>query len=179
MAEPRTKLLIADASVLLRLQRLGVFAFLRDIRRELDLEIAITASVLYEIGLEIDESQLAACGVTIRRQSAAVTARAQEMRERGEISRRLSETDAEMLVLGLTDGFTIWTDDDRLFKTAQKKGVKAIHLFNPFCRLVEMGCITAESVIELGMRLVGLDERFTERDLKSLKDRLNGRNATP
>lgn len=172
MAEDNTDVLIADASVLLRMKHLGVLDALVQFRKALSLHFFVTEAVLHEVELEIRQEELAQRGVDVIQQSFSIIAKMKELRDLHVISKRLSDADAEMFVISLENKCMLWTDDNRLLETSHKNGVRAIRLFNPFCRLVESGILLPNYVYSLGSRLCEFDERFTVKNLAELKIRL-------
>lgn len=166
------RVFVADASVLIDLQKLGALHLLGILQGTDGCDIQTTRALADEAMPSVSAADLAGYGIQIVQTGIGVLAAAHGMRSDPNVSRRLSENDIELLAHAQGTGGTVWTDDQLIHKTAERMGIDHAWLFTPFVPLVAAGILPRNMLLGLGRNLMGINGRYTQRDFERLCDAL-------
>ena len=168
MRKPNLTVYLADANVLLNLSALGRLDVLRLCADGLGWHVVVPRCILDEVEGELSAQDLVVRGVQLVEPEAAIAAKLVSARMQDGISSRLSDADAELYVRAKETGGTVWTDDGPLVRLLGRTGIPVVHTFAPFLKLLELGEVEAQDVIECGRRLMELNSRFTAENPEDL-----------
>lgn len=165
-----SRVFVADACVLIDLQKLGALHLLDLLQATGEFGIQTLRAMADEAATSVSASDLAGFGIQIVQTGIAVLARAQGMRKDPHVSRRLSDNDIQLLAHAQGTGATVWTDDQLIHKAAESMGIDHAWLFTPFVPLVQSGVIARHALLGFGRSLMAVNRRYTQKDFARLCD---------
>lgn len=142
--QPETKLLLADANILIDLAQSDGLGLIGDLIRHGIAEVYVPRTIYDEVASEVSETQIADLGITILSVTGDMTARALAYPDT-----RLSPQDRVLLLLAIENGYGAWTNDRKLRANCRLKNVPIYWEFEILRELVTNGRLAKDAFVAL------------------------------
>ena len=143
-----TRLLLADANILIDLAQAGGLGLIGDLIRFGLAEIFVPRVIYDEVSTEVSETQVVELGITILPVSVDLSRRVLEYPDRA-----LSRPDRTLLLLAMEAGYGVWSNDRRLRSNCVDKGVAVYWEFQLLGELVKTGRLAKRVLVELARKV--------------------------
>ena len=146
--QPKTKLLLADANILIDLARAGGLGLIGELIHHALAEVFIPRTIYDEVASEVSETQIAELGITILSVTTELTDRALAYPDT-----RLSPPDRVLLLMALENGYGAWTNDKKLRAKCKLQNVPIYWEFEILRELVANGHLAKETLVALARKV--------------------------
>ena len=164
--QPRRKLLLADANILIDLVQAGGVRLIGDLVRFGIAEVHVPRTIYDEVSREISESKVVSLGITILPVTEDLSRKVLAYPDR-----RLSRPDRALLLMAKEMGYGVWSNDRILRANCVKQGVEVFWEFQVLLELVTRGHLTKEALVALA-RAVGEKNIFMKEVADDLANEL-------
>lgn len=171
MPETRYRLLLADANILIDLIHTERLAVLSLLRNALGIEVYVADCAAQELSQERLAAPLESFGVTIVRTENDFALLTQVERFK-ETAQGLSEQDVTQLLLAQREQWTLWTNDRRLAREAERQKVETCRLLGPLFHAVECGALPKADMLEMVEAIREDNFWMTDELLKEIQEKL-------
>jgi len=146
--QPKTKLLLADANILIDLAQAGGLGLIGDLVRFGLAEIFVPRAVYDEVSREVTETQVADLGITILSVTEELTEQALAYPDD-----RLSPQDRVLLLMAVENGYGAWTNDKKLRANCKLRNVPIYWEFEILRELVVSGHLGKNALVALARKV--------------------------
>lgn len=146
--QPKTKLLLADANILIDLAKADSLGLIGDLIRHALAEVYIPRTIYDEVAFEVSETQIAELGITILSVAKELTARALAYPDVC-----LSPPDRVLLLMASENGYGAWTNDKKLRANCRLMNVSVYQEFEILRELVTNGYLAKEALVAIARKV--------------------------
>lgn len=168
MPNQRLRLLLADTNILIDLIHAGRLEWLSILHNALELEIFVADCAKDELSKETLCAPLESFGLTVIQTKNDLILQASVADAQAKTP-ALSAQDITQLIIAKRHGWTLWTNDKRLLREAERENVSHCTLFEPFTQAVAQRALSKQELLAIAEDLLGENN---QKRLAQLKEAL-------